>query len=373
MRVRARLIEPREEDGAVLAFVAVGLFLLLALTALSVDFGVMFARRRAMVNTNDAAALAYAESCALNAGQGDAELQAGNLAKANDADAAQVAPFEVKGSCEGAGTVTVHYGVTQKLFFAQAIGIGSQAISTQATAVWGAVGGGTGIAPFMLSIQETDCDIPFGVTEGDHCYFWFNNKDVGNAQWAQLNLNDWGVAANAGCSSAGTDASLAWINGAAPQLVLLYPEPTYVCRDTGFVPPLITQGYKEGCPANQNNGLLCKKGDPLWFPVNDAYGDLAEASPDFPPDYSGPPHGQVDAKGNLAPPPNSPHKYDIVGFAQLVLADVLKGNQGGAEKCNEPADPNAWCLDLEWQGFTTGGVNPGGGGNFGIKAIGLSG
>jgi hypothetical protein len=364
--MRGRRIDPGGEDGAVLAFVVLAMFLLIAIVALSVDFGVMYARRRAMVNTNDAAALAYAESCALGSGQADAEAKALNLAKANDNEASQLSPFVLTGTCKGAGTVTVHYGVDQKLIFAPAIGIKSQQISTKAKAVWGAVGGGTGIVPFMLSVQLTNCDIPYGVSNGDHCYFWFNNQDVGNAQWAELNLNNWGVAANASCSSAGTSSTLAWINGAAPLLTLNYPAPTYVCRDTGFVPPIITAGYSAGCPAGGNNGLLCKKGQKLWYPVNDAYGQFTATT--------GYTHGQVDANGNLAPPPASPHKYDIVGFTQLLLVDVWKGNTDqAAAKCNKPKDSNAWCLELEWQGFTTGGVDPGGGGDFGIKAIGLSG
>lgn len=367
MRMNALDRMRREERGSVLAMVAILTTLFLALAAFSVDFGVMFAKRRGIVNANDSAALAAALSCALGEGASAADAQADTLAAANTSGTSRGFDPIYDPSCDAsAGTVTVRYEATQDMIFAPIIGIGSVQVGTEAVAKWGAVGGGAGVAPWMLSLQQTDCDIPFGIEVGDQCTFWFDNDDIGNAQWAQVNLNNWGVAANAGCSSAGTSETLSWINGGAPELDLNYPEPTFVCRDTGNAQAAITHGFNNGCPATQNNGLLCQVGKTLFFPVNDAYGE-------FPPGPSGKPHGQVNASGVPTPPPGSPHKYDIVGFAQLVLVSVLKGNQGGETQCSRPRDSNAWCLTLEWEGFDTGGIEPGEGGDFGVRAIGLGG
>ena len=51
----------RDERGAVLVFVAVGLVMLLGFTAFTVDFGRIYSERRELQNGADAAALAVAQ------------------------------------------------------------------------------------------------------------------------------------------------------------------------------------------------------------------------------------------------------------------------------------------------------------------------
>ena len=80
MRMRPRRWSiHRDERGATLAFVAVSIFVLLGVLALSVDFGALFADRRRMVNAADAAALAAALTYAKKdaaCGTNDAPAQA---------------------------------------------------------------------------------------------------------------------------------------------------------------------------------------------------------------------------------------------------------------------------------------------------------
>jgi hypothetical protein len=42
-------------------------------------------------------------------------------------------------------------------------------------------------------------------------------------------------------------------------------------------------------------------------------------------------------------------------------------------KCGvHSSDPNAICIVASWQGYFVGGINPGGGGDFGLRAIRLA-
>ncbi len=166
-----------------------------------------------------------------------------------------------------------------------------------------------------------------------------------------MNLNEWDVAADAGCTSAGTVQTIDWIQNGSGSLSLNWPEPTYVCRDTGVSTPIFTEP----------NGLASLAGEIRYFPVNDARGDMG-ISP------LGVQHGQVDQNGVVCPTPCSPHKYDIVGFAVLQIVSVERGNQGGEITCNQPADSNAWCLKAVFQDFVTSGSEPGGP-NLGIIAV----
>jgi hypothetical protein len=352
--VRVRRVRMRDEQGATLAIVAFSLLVLLGTAAVVVDLGYLLVARRQIVQAVDSAAHAAALSCGLGYGQGDADATSVTYAVAN-APGAQLAdgyPY-YEPSCEASfGRVTVEFTSTEPHFFSQILGAGPTGeVGWRATGLWGAAAGGAGIMPFMLSSgQLTNCEIPPPDPEaaiGEQCQFAFNNQDIGNAQWGGMNLNQWNVAANAGCSSAGTEQSRDWIEGSsAPLVTTNYPDPTYVCRDTGMAVPVW-----------QELGELV--GETRMFPVSDPTG------------VTGPGHGQVDQNGNLCPPPCSPHKYDIVGFAELEIVSVTRGNQGGAELCpGLPSDPNSWCLVTEWVGYSTyPGEEPVDAPNFGVIAV----
>jgi hypothetical protein len=330
----------REEDGATVTMVAILLMVLIGMAAVAIDDGWLFGSRRRIVQGTDASALAAAMSCGLREGQASADGVALDYAQANEADAQIVEGYPFYDpSCDApGGRVTVEFTSEEPQFFAPAVGRPATGrVRWRASAVWGAATGSSGVMPFMLSAGRlTDCEIPPPSPDYDPgtCHFAFNNGDIGSAQWGQMNLAQWNVAGNAGCSSAGTNTSIGWIQNGSPFLSMNWPAPTYVCRDTGNAVPVW-------------NALGDLAGQVRQFPVNDPGNIIGDGI-----------HGQVNASGALCPPPCSPHKYDIIGFAELQIISVLRGNQGGAEACpGLPSDPNSWCLTAEWVGFanTVGG------------------
>jgi Flp pilus assembly protein TadG len=341
----------RDERGAALAFVAVTIFVLLGMAALAVDFGALYLDRRAMVNATDSASLAAAEAYALReamCGSSDqpAQDKADELATANVPSAQPDtrvgnSPFVV--DC-AAGTVTVRYYKDHPYYFAPALGIGDAQVAAKSTAAWGPAGGAGGVLPVMVSEGRlSTCDIP-GSLVGQDCYFYVNNGPSfnGEAQWALLNVQPtcsenkfgWDVSV-AKCSSKVrtpnptyscpnfSDAEMrALIASGSPPLSISTPV-TYVCTVNGAHTPVFVD----------IQGL---KGKTRLFPVND-------------------PTRQILNGGTLAPPPTKPDFYAIVGFVQMKIVDVWKG-QGDpgwdVANCPGPKDPNAWCLHTVWVGFT---------------------
>lgn len=325
----------REEHGAAATIVAIMLVALLGMAALVIDEGWLLGSRRRIVQGTDASALAAAMSCGLQEGQGSADGIAVSYAQANDPDTqiAEGYPFYDPSCDSPGGRVTVEAATEEPQFFAPAAGRPATAqVRWRATAVWGAASGFGGVMPFMLSGGRlTDCEIPPPDPDYDPgiCHFAFNNKDIGNAQWGGINFDQWNVPPTENCNAAGTDSSIDWIRNGSPFLDLNYPAPTYACIDTGMVKPVFDE-------------LASLAGEIRKFPVNDPTGIAGEG------------HGQIDKTGNLCPPPCSPDKYDIIGFAELRIVSVLRGNQGGAEACpGLPSDSNSWCLTTEWIGYTT--------------------
>ena len=163
MRVRrlslARLRD--EEQGAVLAMVAISLIVLIGMAVLTFDLGRGVALKRNMVNAADAGALAAARECGLANGEGSAKAAASELVADNN-DAATVTGFQIDPDpavCSGAGnpdpdgknTVTVTVNIPQEYFFAQIFGFDGGTVAATATAEWtlatvgsrSAQGGGT--------------------------------------------------------------------------------------------------------------------------------------------------------------------------------------------------------------------------------------
>jgi Flp pilus assembly protein TadG len=359
MRMKALNRIHCEERGGVVAIVAILSTLFLSLAALSVDFGVMFAKRRAIVNAADAAALAAALSCALGDGQGTADAEADSLAVANSADAAAAVAAVYDPSCDApSGSVTVRYGTDQGMIFAPIIGVDEMRVETSSRAVWGAAGGASKVSPLMLNAHRlSSCDVPFGVEEGDTCSFWWNNspannpnaeEDLANAEWGTMDLNNWGVPPTVHCNNSTPPEFERWLNEGYPgSLELKDPPPTLTCRGQGNFGARLTLL------------IQAQVGETLYFPVND-------------------PDQQVDANGNLCPPNSTNNclvdKYAIVGFAVLEVTAIYRGNtpQGLLACPGHLPDANARCLVATWRGFQTGGIVSGGS-NFGLIAIGLGG
>jgi Flp pilus assembly protein TadG len=202
MRVRgfslARLRD--DEQGAVLAIVAISLIVLLGMSVLTFDLGRGVFLKRNMVNAADAGALAAARECGLANGEGSAQDAADELVADNNVSAT-VTGFQIDPDpavCEGApnpdpdgkNTVTVTVSVPQEYFFAQIFGVDGGTVVASATAEWTA--GVTAPAPLKLDqLKVEEC-----IAEGDpdpegriDCYFTFEKgAQPLNSDWGWLNL-----------------------------------------------------------------------------------------------------------------------------------------------------------------------------------------
>ena len=305
----------REERGATIAIVAISLIALFGMVVLTVDVGGLVVRRRAMVNANDAAALAAAQAFAM----GDAEcgtLEDPAVAKADEFAESNVPgaiPTNFQTNCVEQ-TVEVVYEHDQDLFFAPVLGFGDTAtVNATATAMWGTAGGGNPV-PIELDPERTrncvfsDPDDPDGGYKppGDcPTGYWFDPTDTGaTSAWGLLSLNEWAPddGANdplAGCDAGGGSADIEdWILGTGIN-VTLAEIPTYVCSRNGSSTNLWL------------DALRSREGDILLFPINDP-AQMAVNDPWLP--------TQIDV-GNT-----SLEKFAIVAFAPMKVVAVLDGD-----------------------------------------------
>jgi Flp pilus assembly protein TadG len=357
----------QNESGSVIVIVALAMVVMLASVALSVDVGSLYMDRRGMVNAADAAALAAALSYARNeatcgTNDGPAKTKANSLATANASTATPDnrsghTPYAV--NC-GAGKVTVQYYRVHNYFFGPIIGHSTGNVASRATAVWGSTGSASKVAPLMLAKGGlSSCNIPNGVTIGQSCYFWWDangSTNMGHSQWGIMDLNSWGppyLTSTASCSGFHTSQSefTNWVRNGYPRtLTLKVPAPTYVCDSSG------SQGNALDNDINSQAGKL------LIFPVNDQ-------------------SQQVDKNGAVCLPTNNAcnvDKYAIVGFAELQVGQVWKGQQA-LSNCGQPpfsyqSQGSLRCLSSVWKGYhETGSIGGGGGQNFGLITVGLGG
>ena len=339
----------RDERGVTIAFVAIIMFLLIGVVALSVDFGALYFDRRRMVNSADAAALAAALTYAkkdAQCGTNDtpAKTQANSLATANTSvakpdDRQGQTPYTVNCSKR---SVTVQYYLTHKYFFANAIGFDTTPVVSRATGHWGPAGGAGEVLPVMLNMGRlSTCQIP-GTQKGKDCYFYVDSSALGNASWALMNVQPtcgdshfgWNVSVARcptkvrtpdplyTCPSFSDSDMIQLIRNGSPPLTINYPGTTYVCNSTGNRPNIFKAIDDLG-------------GQTRLFAVND-------------------PSKQIKKGGIPAPPPATPDFFDIVGFVQMKIVDVWRGNdaQWDLVNCPGPKNPNAYCLHGVWVGFT---------------------
>jgi Flp pilus assembly protein TadG len=199
-----------EEQGAVLAIVAISLIVLIGMAVLTFDLGRGVALKRNMVNAADAGALAAARECGLANGKDKATTAASQLVADNNTSAT-VTGFKINPNdavCSGAGnpdpdgknTVTVTVTVPQEYFFAPIFGVDEGDVVATATAEWTL--GDTAPAPLKLDqLKVEECED--GTPNADgliDCYFTFekgSGKDGLNSDWGWLNLPDgWPIQAN---------------------------------------------------------------------------------------------------------------------------------------------------------------------------------
>jgi Flp pilus assembly protein TadG len=256
MRVRtlslARLRD--DEQGAVLAIVAISLIVLVGMLVLTFDLGRGVALKRNMVNAADAGALAAARECGLANGDVSAGQAADELVADNN-DAATVTDIQFDPSpaqCSGApnsdpdgrNTVTVTVSVPQEYFFAQIFGFDEGAVVASATAEYSK--GVANPAPLKLDVADVnDC-----TTTGVDCYFEFE-KDKTGSQRGWLDFpQGWpnGITGNdpARCTSqsGGVNELRDYIEKMAQGTVVLNaglwePPPTYVCAAGGVPNDLV--------------------------------------------------------------------------------------------------------------------------------------
>jgi hypothetical protein len=112
----------------------------------------------------------------------------------------------------------------------------------------------------------------------------------------------------------------------------------------------------------------------LHFPGNDRtklYPRIREAT------------GNKEYSYGQAPGPGVDYTYDPVTHVitwvsqdplnQIVLNTRVDWDYDTAGACGaRGSDPNAICLVSSWQGYQSGGLNPGGGADFGLRAVRLS-
>jgi Flp pilus assembly protein TadG len=341
------------ERGATAVIVALTLVALLGLIVLTVDVGQLLYKRRSMVNSSDAAALAAAQSCASLMDSDVPEAMADNFALSNTGSVITAAPniVEMVG-CDGPsfGHVTVEYTTNQELFFGGVLGAtGPATVRTRATAGWGPAGGANPVPIVVYTGQnQGNCDIHEGIGEGVECYLWYDNDRFNESSFGFLNLCTsedrsrglcsqvgWDVGAGDSCPNVGASERDDWIAGnwdGGPNEVH-YPDVTYVCRVSGLTSSNWADLERRASDTHEDDD----DGDSsdLVFPVNDC-------------------SQQVDRNGNVigCDADVAPDKYDIIGFIVLHLRAVLDSRaewEGASGNCQitqnmTPASPN---IDLD--------------------------
>jgi hypothetical protein len=303
-----RGLDLRDEEGVTVLIVALSMAVLFGMVVLAVDLGALIVKHRGLVNANDSAALAAADSFARNESEA-AATQADRFALENLPDAEHdtdwwtvVQGLQTSG-CDPStcGSVRVKYQAGQALFFAPALGLSDNVTAHgSATAIWGPAGGGQ---PFPVTIHFdwlSQCGVPSGEPELP-CGFWLDgrgNDDGGDndedSDWAWTNLDRWDVEADESCPDVSRSDLRDWIEGREVPVVRLNlpPDPTFVCTSSGRA-------------SRHFSDLRAQEGKFKMFPVQDAAGEFAV-------------------------PGQAGDKYEVVGFTSLRVEEVLRGDDPAA-------------------------------------------
>ena len=407
----------RDERGVVAVLTAICLLVVMAGVALTVDIGGLLLRRRAMVNGADAAALAAAQACATPTG--DAQAIAFDYAAKNvpGASLTQTTFSDHRCHVSATGYVTVGYTGEQSLFFAPALGFDhTSPVSGEATASWGAAGADSIIPLVVFSgTLQSACNIP-NVTPGTTCYIWEDNFDGGN--FGFIDVGNWGVNKDAQCDNSNGQLLDDWIAGRVTvgTLELNYPRATWACT---------LGGERGNAQAWREMEKLAEQDAVRTFPV------LGTSPEDHEPPYVGPPMPKYNVIGfaefqimdvfqaSKVPEPGIvverksfagdawPVPYDLKQHIPTggtyegavmqpsnvngwsISADGILGREAGAHpngpnsvtiqwsteldagSCGPPpvSGQSSHCIVLKWNGATIGEGRPGGGADFGVRAV----
>ena len=350
MRVRrlslARLRD--EEQGAVLAMVAISLIVLIGMAVLTFDLGHGVALKRNMVNAADAAALAAARECGLAHGDASATKAADQLIAANNASASRVGPLKYSPSpavCSGAGnpdpdghnTVTVNVKVPQEYFFAQIFGFKGGQVVASATAEWTMELSGP--APLKLEALNVEGCLKGGT--GSSCYVGYNN--VGS-QYGWLNFPEgWPVQGQpnppTSCPS----------TGGANDLKIYIGQMGGMGTSSGFSPTLwnvpVCVCAKPGANASAQQGIQD------WV---DAFSNPTPPEPrpvvSFP--VVAPASAPCPAEGCWPRYTNPAATYPVIRFQGFYIENLYRGPEmkkaGLTDECfgTKKVGGNAFCIEL---------------------------
>ena len=144
MRSQKKVV--RGEQGQTLPLVALLLFVVVGMVALTIDVGIFFHERRDLQNAADAAALAGAQ--ALPEDPDEAVALATQWASENGISASELESVEVSTTDYPNDTITVEVKRDVNFVFASVLGIVSAENNARAAAQAGSLSGATGLAPF---------------------------------------------------------------------------------------------------------------------------------------------------------------------------------------------------------------------------------
>jgi Flp pilus assembly protein TadG len=413
----------KDDAGVVAIVVALCLLVLMAGVAFSVDVGGLLLRKRAHVTGADAAALAAAAECALGHGFDEAEDAAIVYAGKNIPDAGGTLSqtlFSDGGTCaQSRGHVSVGYSSEQNLYFAPTLGFDhTSPVSADATASWGPAGGSAAALPlvfFVPSGAQNTCDV-HDLVVGDRCVVWEDNFERGGFGFIDLEAQPpdkgWDIPQTEKCPN--NKAKLeGWIrNGIDDPLMLRYPAPTWSCSISGelgnnpvwraiveregddFDVPVV-----DGPPVKLSSGdkynvigfahfkllsakmaskttstggltlLRSEQPNQRWMPDNvnarDLKLDLAARYPDatfVSATSSGGSNWPIVDGVLQRANGNGPNSITIAFVSETVTPPP---------ECGTPpvTGNSSHCLVFEWLGPTVGSHNPGGGADFGVRAV----
>jgi hypothetical protein len=390
----------------------------------------MLTLRRRMVGGTDAAALAGAQSCARER-PWEAQSQADGLAASNQSNVVPVA-FSTEGcGTQSSGTVHVAYKAPLELDFAPVLGFpDTTEVAASATAEWGPAGG-LSVLPIVISLDDQRRIPCVYKAVGSTCNYFFDNNESSfhdSSNWGFGNLDQWNVDAGASCPNSGTNERRDWIMGGGPPVAIDLRGHSLVCADSGHstsswfsaLQSLVgTIGY---FPVNDPALEVTTSGREKYAIIGFTALKIEKVLAGNDPEATGTPGGSGSCSASMSMNPGTtvylntlsgqgcPRGAATDSISGLTLSDKTKGKtvtfQQGVDYDYDAAahvvtwraaaqstvdiafdwgqtgtpgacglrrsDPNGVCLVASWQGVQVGGTRPGGGRDFGVRAIRLS-
>lgn len=162
----------RTEDGAVAVITALLMVVLLGMSAIVIDVGMLYAERAQLQNGADAAALAIAQDCAAGHCENyTATAQKFADANANDGRSAATPTISSNTVTVRTRTETADGGTALRHWFAPILGIDSTRVEVEAAASWGSPSKAT-VFPFTAPkcmFEQQTTDMEFWITSESVC------------------------------------------------------------------------------------------------------------------------------------------------------------------------------------------------------------